>query len=151
MAEPSDRDLVENLLARFSFAHDDSDLDGVVDCFETGGVMRTWATATPGDVAEHRGHEALRANTARSFSLRPHQRRHVTSNVHVRARAVDATWRAYAVQSYLTIIDNRPDGARVVATGVYHDEVVVRDGRALFRSRGVQLDAAPFEAHAKNR
>lgn len=141
----SDRALVADLLARAAMAHDDDDAQGVANCFTSDGVMEVWMRHEPSGVTVVRGREAIAEHTSVSLSRKSCPRRHAltTSRIEASTQAGEAT--VHHVRTYLQVWELPPgEGARLVSTATYRDEVTLSDGGALLRRRGIELDSAPF-------
>lgn len=130
------RSAIENVLNRYSIAYDDDDMTEMADTFAEDAVM----TLRIGDgdlIGPFDGKEAIMKLMVDSLANQTDQRRHVTTNMVVRAE--DGT--TATVSSYLTLISVENGAARVLSTARYDDELRREDdGAWRFTKRHVQLD-----------
>jgi ketosteroid isomerase-like protein len=118
-----DRTEIDQLMARYNFAIDEGDADGVVSCFTADGEFFNK------DETLARGHDGLRAYIS-TLGGRG-QMRHVTTSALPEGDGDTATCRAYC-----TVLSTTPeDGHGIVAKGVYHDDLRRVDGRWQFSLR----------------
>lgn len=119
---------VEELVARYNWAWDHHDVQGVVDCFAADGVFVDAA----GDA--HRGHEEIRQFAEASYSLFGEMRHMTMSHLVSQADGSVVQHRCYV------LFVSHPKGDRVLDTGEYEDEVDLEGDKPHFRSRIVRFD-----------
>ena len=141
----SDRNLVQELLARAAFAHDDDDARGLADCFTPDGLLEVWMIGDRRAATTTRGRDDISAHTETSLSRKGSPRRHVLSTSRIEKSERDGAGVVHWVRTYLQVWELPANQvARLVSTGTYRDEVLVTGGEALLRRRGVELDSSPF-------
>lgn len=119
---------VEDLVSRYNLAWDHHDVQGVVDCFVADGVFVDAAGSG------HRGSEEIGEFVAASF-LQFGEMRHMTMSHLVSPVDVSrAQHRCYV------LFVSHPEGARVLDTGEYEDEIVWEAGNPRFQARTVRFD-----------
>lgn len=118
---------IQQLYARYNHAIDFGDAEAWAECFTPDGVFASSARR------ETVGREALRA-FAEAFS-RQMKGRHWTNNLVVEGDGDEASGRCY-----LALYVLGEGGARLMTTGVYHDELVRTAQGWRFRRRDVTLD-----------
>ena len=130
-------DLVEiqQLLARYCWAHDSQDVEALTNCFSKDIQL---FGVTGRDVVVNYYREGYKQLTAR--------RRHVLSNFIMLEDGEDEA----VVQSYITLYLIRDDKLELHLTGVYRDTVVREDGAWRLRSRDATMDV-PYDPGDANR
>jgi uncharacterized protein (TIGR02246 family) len=112
MPQPSldDRAAIADLFARYMWALDTGDVDGLVDCFTEDGVLTSPA------VGEHRGHTAIRGFAERFAAYRRNgaQLRHMISNL-----LIETDGNTGHARCYLTVFETRNDESRHLGPGHY--------------------------------
>lgn len=119
---------IHELVARYNIAWDTGDVDGVVACFTDDGVFIDAAGG------EHRGPSAIRefvSASPKAFG----RMRHITSS-----HLVDLRDQTSARHRCYVVFVSHPEGARVLDTGEYDDDVRLVDGDWRFKSRRVAFD-----------
>lgn len=119
---------VEELVARYNWAWDHHDVQGVVDCFAPDGVF---VDAAGG---KHRGSAEIQKFIQGSFAQFGEMRHMTMSHLLSPVEGSRAHHRCYV------LFVSHPDGARVLDTGEYEDEVRWDDGRPHFSTRLVRFD-----------
>jgi 3-phenylpropionate/cinnamic acid dioxygenase small subunit len=128
----SDRDRIENLLARYCELYDDGDFAGYAALFEGARVVGPTATLT--GAAEV---QAYHERNCLLYDGSP-RTRHVTTNLHIE---VDETARTARARSYVTVLQATADFAlQVIFVGAYRDQLAEVDGEWRF----VEREAVPF-------
>jgi 3-phenylpropionate/cinnamic acid dioxygenase small subunit len=128
----SDRDRIENLLARYCELYDDGDLAGYAALFEGARVV--------GPTATLQGADEVHAFHDRNWLLYDGipRTRHVTTNVHIE---VDEGARTARARSYVTILQATDDfPLQAIFVGAYHDQLAEIDGEWRF----VEREAIPY-------
>jgi 3-phenylpropionate/cinnamic acid dioxygenase small subunit len=118
---------IQQLLARYCFAHDERDLDMLTACFASNVSMMGVEGRDNVVAAYGAGYQQLSA-----------KRRHVISNIFI---AEDGDERA-VVNSYITLYLIHEEQLSLHLTGVYRDTVVREDGAWKIQGRDVVLDVA---------
>ncbi len=132
----SARGAIENVLNRYSIAYDDNDMAEMADTFTEDAVLSMRITG--GDlIGPFEGKEAVMKLMTDSLASQTDQRRHVTTNLVIRAEDE----RTASVSSYLTLISVENGAAKVLSTARYDDELRREDdGSWRFTKRHIQLD-----------
>lgn len=132
----SARGALENVLNRYSIAYDENDMAEMADTFAEKAVMSMRIAG--GDlIGPFEGKEAVLKLMTDSLASQTDQRRHVTTNVVVRAEDENSA----QVSSYLTLISIQDGKAVLLSTARYEDELVREDdGAWRFTKRHVELD-----------
>lgn len=133
MAQPSleDRAAIGDLFARYMWALDGGEVEGLVACFTEDGALQSPA------VGEYRGHDAIRAFAARfaEYRRRGAQLRHVISNL-----LIETEGDRGRAQCYLAVFETRNGGSRLLGPGRY-DCRLRRDAQGWrFENRLVVMD-----------
>lgn len=130
-----DRGAIEDVLNKYAIAYDENDMGTMADCFTPGAVMTL--RVQDGDlVGPFEGRDAIVKLMRDSLASQTDQRRHLVSNMVIRA----ASMVAVSVESYLTLISIEGKTLTVLSTARYEDQLV-HDGSAWrFSKRHVQLD-----------
>jgi len=137
----SDRDEIENLLARYCETYDAGDFEAYAQLFVHGRVAGpTGAFETPEEIA------AYHRKNCRLYDGSP-MTRHVTTNIEVHVDEVAGTATA---RSYVTIFQATPDFAlQVIFVGQYLDDLAKIDGSWWFTQRqAVPHLVGDLSAHA---
>lgn len=112
MPQPSldDRAAIADLFARYMWALDSGDVDGLVACFTEDGALISPA------VGEHRGHAAIRAFAERFAAYRRNgaQLRHMISNL-----LIETDGNTGHARCYLTVFETRNGQSRLLGPGHY--------------------------------
>jgi 3-phenylpropionate/cinnamic acid dioxygenase small subunit len=112
MAQPSleDRAAIGDLFARYMWALDSGDVEGLVACFTEDGALQSPA------VGEYRGHAAIRAFASRfaAYRQRGAQLRHVISNL-----LIETEGDAGQARCYLAVFETRDGQSRLLGPGRY--------------------------------
>jgi len=88
-------------------------------------------------VRKAEGRETILSRLDTAWQTRPAgATRHVITNLWVEQHDEDTATVVY----YLTLVSGREQPPRIVATGVYRDDVVRRDGAWRWRERSLELD-----------
>lgn len=119
---------VEELVARYNWAWDHHDVQGVVDCFTADGVFVDAAGGA------HRGSEGVRGFVEASFSQFGQMRHMTMSHLLSPVDSSRAQHRCYV------LFVSHPEDARVLDTGEYEDEIVWEAGSPRFHARMVRFD-----------
>jgi 3-phenylpropionate/cinnamic acid dioxygenase small subunit len=128
----SDRDQIENMLARYCELYDDGDFEGYAQQFAHGRVV--------GPLSTLQGADEVRAFHEKNCLLYDGipRTRHVTSNIHVEIADDASTAQA---RSYVTVYQATDDfPLQVVFVGQYRDQFAKVDGAW----RWVEREAVPF-------
>lgn len=120
---------IQQLYARYNHAIDSGDAQGWAACFIPNG---SFTSSASGSLS---GSDAL-ASFAAGFAARL-KARHWTNNLVLEAEGTGAAGKCYLM--LLRLAEGQP--ASVLATGIYDDHLVKRDGAWLFASRNVVTDA----------
>ncbi len=133
MPQPSldDRAAIADLFARYMWALDSGDVDGLVDCFTEDGVLTSPA------VGEHRGHAAIRAFAERFAAYRRNgaQLRHMISNL-----LIETDGSTGHARCYLTVFETRNGQSRLLGPGHYACRLRHDSRGWRFESRVVVMD-----------
>lgn len=116
---------LQQLLARYCWAHDSRDPEMLATCF-TEDVKLLGAE----------GRDAVVARYAKSYAKLTKQRRHVLSNFLILQDGDDEA----VVQSYITLYLIQDDRLELHLTGVYRDHVVRQDGVWKIKGREAVMD-----------
>ena len=133
MAQPSleDRAAIGDLFARYMWALDGGDVEGLVTCFTEDGALQSPA------VGEYRGHAAIRAFATRfaEYRRRGAQLRHVISNL-----LIETEGDRGRAQCYLAVFETRDGRSWLLGPGRY-DCRLRRDAKGWrFENRLVVMD-----------
>jgi hypothetical protein len=131
MLKVADRLEIQELYARYCHAVDAFDGPAWADCFTPDGVMYPATGIDAGSV--WRGRDALEELGKKAD--REARSRHWTSNLVLRPVVDHVEGRCYGMR-----IDISGERAQVISSVVYQDEIVMHDGRWLFRSRRPLVD-----------
>lgn len=113
------RHMIEELLGRYAWAHDERDFDSLADLFTEDA---TYEFCVHGGESLRRQGRSVIVNQIKEFKARNlEQRRHLITNF----RYDEETSRRAVVRSYLTVLQITTEGVEVVTSGVYRDEVVL--------------------------
>jgi uncharacterized protein (TIGR02246 family) len=133
MPAPSveDRLAIQDLFARYMWALDGGDADGILDCFTIDGALESPA------IGRREGQDGLREFATRfsRFHANGAQLRHIISNIRCEVDGDRAKARCYLVV-YLT----RNGGSRLLGPGHYDCDLRREGGRWLFETRRVLMD-----------
>jgi hypothetical protein len=131
-----DRLAIQGLLARYCHAMDASRADLASGLFAEDAVLET-------PVGEARGREAIRAWIEGRLELRSprHQVGHYLLNPLIAASSPDEA-RVRSMLIYTRQEHDRDGSAELLSTGIYEDEVVLREGLWQFARRRWTLSAA---------
>ncbi|HWI22482.1 MAG TPA: nuclear transport factor 2 family protein [Baekduia sp.] len=128
------RYLIEELLGRYAWAHDERDFDALAELFTED--ARYEMRVKGGESHEQVGPVAI-VGQIREFKERyTEQRRHVITNFRYDEETEDRA----VVRSYLTVLHIGADRIDVVTAGIYRDEVVLRDGRWRIVAKSLELE-----------
>jgi 3-phenylpropionate/cinnamic acid dioxygenase small subunit len=128
----SDRDRIENLLARYCELYDEGDFAGYAALFE--GARVVGPTATLSGAAEV---QAYHERNCLLYDGIP-RTRHVTTNVHIE---VDEAARTARARSYVTVLQATEDfPLQAIFVGQYKDQLAEVGGEWRF----VEREAVPF-------
>lgn len=116
---------IQQLLAKYCFAHDERDLDMLASCFASDVSMMGVA-----------GRDNVVAAYGAGYQQLTIKRRHVISNIFI---VEDGDERA-VVQSYITLYLVHDDQLSLHLTGTYRDTLVREDGAWRIQGREVVLD-----------
>ncbi|MFC4001269.1 nuclear transport factor 2 family protein [Prauserella oleivorans] len=134
-APAADRASIENVLAAYALAYDDNDMETMADCFTADAVLTM--RIQDGDlIGPFEGREAIVRLMRDSLASQNDQRRHLVTNVVIRAIDADIA----TVDSYLTLISVTGSTLTVLSTARYADELVRDSGHWRFGRRHIQLD-----------
>lgn len=138
--DPADALAVTDVLLDYARANDVRDVDAIVRCFAPDGSFAMQvAGQEPLGPFDDASEPTLRAFMAATLGAQADRRRHVLTNVQVRALGPDEV----TARAYLTLVVTDGGGTAVRATGEYED-VLRRDGdRWLVVRKSLALDAAP--------
>ena len=126
---------IQQLLARYCFAHDSQDPEALAKCFATDVTL---FGITGRDEVVSRYAEGYKHLTAR--------RRHVLTNFIILEDGEDEA----VVQSYITLYLIRDDTLELHLIGVYRDHVVKEDGAWRIKGRDATMDV-PYDPGDANR
>jgi hypothetical protein len=132
----ADRHAIDDLFTRYAWGNDIRD----VDLIETLLVPEaTFSLSIAGEtvVGPFDDRAAMIAFYREALGGQSDQRRHVTTNLRYLEEADDRA----KLDAYLTLLATEDGTPRVVCTGLYHAEVVQRDGAWLFASLVIALDS----------
>lgn len=135
MGLADERAEIENLLGAYTFAYDENDMTAMAGCFAADAVM-TMRIADGDLIGPFEGRDTIVGLMEKSLASQDDQRRHLVSNVVVRA----LTTTAATVTSYLTLISIAGERLTVLSTARYEDELTREDGAWRFARRHIQLD-----------
>ena len=128
---------INDLIARYAWAADEDDIDGIAACFTADGVFATNNGSPPAE-----GVDAIRelfASARRRRAAAGQRTRHVMGNVLVAKCADGAT-----AKSYLTLVTTQPDGRTAVeCSAEYNDTLVQVGGKWRFSERRITFDVLP--------
>jgi hypothetical protein len=116
---------IQQLLARYCYAHDSRDLDMLGSCF-----------ARDVELVGEKGRDAVVQRFADGYKKLTLQRRHVLTNFLL---LEDGDTEAL-VQTYITLYIIRGDSVELHLTGIYRDRVIVEDGAWKLRRRDSVMD-----------
>ena len=116
---------IQQLLARYCWAHDSRDLDLLRSCF-----------SRDVELVGEKGIDAVVQRFADGYQHLTLQRRHVLTNFLL---LEDGDTEAL-VQSYITLYLVRGDSVELHLTGIYRDRVVMEDGQWKMRRRDSVMD-----------
>lgn len=121
---------IERLVSRYNFAFDRRDAEGFAHCFTADGGFFL------GDDEQTRGHDGLAAYVAATTVSG--QLRHVTTSV-----LAEGDGRSATSQAYCTVFVSNPGGGyRVIAQGIYRDELTKNADGWRFCKRRFDQDPA---------
>ena len=126
---------VRELLARYTWAHDNRDFEALAECF-TADAHYTMRIATNEASQPTIGAKAISDLVASFKAKQTDQRRHLITNVVFD----DLTEDMARTRSYVTVLATEKDTLEVVSTGVCADEIVRDSGKLRFRSKAMHLD-----------
>lgn len=135
-AQPPDtaRNLIEELLGRYGWAHDERDFDALGELFIED--ARYELRVKGGEHHRQRGREAI-VDQIRAFKTRyTEPRRHVITNFRYDAETEDRA----VVRSYVTVLHIGSERIDVVTAGVYRDEVVLENGHWRIAAKSLELE-----------
>ena len=136
--DPSTRYKIEDTLNRYTLALDAGNLEGVLETF-TPNASFSIRIAGGDLIGPFEGREGIGKLMTDSFETQHDQRRHVCSNLVIRELR-DGRAR---VEYYLTLTSVENGAIRLVATGIYTDELVDEAGVWRVSKRHLDLDL-PF-------
>jgi uncharacterized protein (TIGR02246 family) len=128
---------VEDLLARYCLAWDETDLDALADCFTSDATL-TLDVPRAGRVVTRRGRRSILTAFAASTAASTVQLRHVVSNIAYDPTSDDAA----TVMAYQPVFVVAAGGTRLSTFSCLHDRVVRQDGGWRFKSRRLVFDTA---------
>ena len=134
----ADRQAIQNMLASWAYGYDEREPERMRAAFADDAVMRMEIGL--GDDKELMGPfvgiEEVMGLFTDHHGVQQDQRRHVTTNLVI----LEETDSTASVVSYLSLFVTEGNDARLQATGVYRDQVVLIDGAWRIRERLLQLD-----------
>jgi uncharacterized protein (TIGR02246 family) len=116
---------IQQLLARYCYAHDSRDAEGVAACF-----------AKDAHFLGQVGRDNIAARMAAGYKELTARRRHVITNF---IMLEDGDTSA-VVQSYITLYLIRGEELELHLIGVYRDHVIIEDGEWRIQSRDATMD-----------
>lgn len=127
---------IHELLSRAAYAYDERDMQALEDGFAVQASMSMRIAG--GDlIGPFEGRPAILELMRNSMAQQSDVRRHVVSNIFF-----DESGENPAAISNLTLITTVDGKAEMLATGIYHDELVVENGTWRILKRHVELDSA---------
>jgi hypothetical protein len=130
---------ITQLCARYLLAVDTNNLQAYLSTWTENGVMEASYGAA-------KGHAELKEKFVSMNEGMAKGKRHILTNIIIEGEGSKVN-----VTSYLLIVE-RESIAKIVATGIYHDEVIKLENKWLFEKRHLQVDQSyqpsPPLAHA---
>ena len=126
---------IQELLNRAAYGLDVRELDMLAACFAEDAIFTMCIEGGP-QVGPFEGRKGIMELMTGAMEEQTDQRRHMISNVFF-DRAGDESAR---VVSNLTLFGTENSEIRLITTGVYHDEVVLRAGKWELLHRHLDLD-----------
>jgi ketosteroid isomerase-like protein len=128
-----DRLAIQDLIARYAWALDTGDIDGVANCFTTDGVVIEEVFEDPDRWEGRDGVRAL-AEHYRTSAGFPGRQHHVSQSI------VTGDSQRCAVKSFAFVTECRGEPPYTLRfTGYYDDQIVKIDGPWLFKERIIRL------------
>jgi 3-phenylpropionate/cinnamic acid dioxygenase small subunit len=126
---------IHELLSRAAYAYDERDLDLLENSFDPDAVMSMRIAG--GDlIGPFEGRDGILQLMKNSMAEQTDVRRHVVSNIFFESAGEPAV-----VISNLTLLSTQNGVASLLATGVYRDTVVEKDGSWRLLKRHLDLDS----------
>jgi len=136
MPSVEDRFAISELLNRMGYYYDEDQLDALAACFSSEAVMSMQIAG--GDlVGPFEGRDNVMALYHNAKSTQTDVRRHDITNIFF-----DEEGDVLKVTSYLTLFATEHGETKLLATGVYRDEVAQREGEWKITRRHIDLDSA---------
>lgn len=136
MPSVEDRFAISELLNRMGYYYDEDQLDALAACFSSEAAMSMQIAG--GDlVGPFEGRDNVMALYHNAKSTQTDVRRHDITNIFF-----DEEGDALKVTSYLTLFATEHGETKLLATGVYRDEVAQREGEWKITRRHIDLDSA---------
>jgi 3-phenylpropionate/cinnamic acid dioxygenase small subunit len=126
---------IHELLARAAYAYDERDVDMLQAGFASDAVL-TMRIAEGDIIGPFKGHEDIMKLMTDTMAVQTDVRRHVVSNIFFEHDGEQPV-----VISNLTLLATENGEARLLATGMYRDELVEQAGAWKIAIRHVQLDS----------
>ena len=132
----SQKQAIQEMLARGAYAYDERDMEALEAGFTEDAVMSMRIAG--GDlIGPFEGREAIMGLMRGAMAEQSDRRRHVISN-----SFFDESGPHPVVTLVLTLLATEGGEAALLATGVYRDTVVERDGRWCLLKRHIDLDSS---------